>query len=137
MESPSTAIFLAGSGFLAGPSATEPSAILNLLPWQGQSTVPSAILSTVHPWCVHTVEKATKLPFVGWVTTTPFLAKILPPPTGISEVLARATPTLAPLSFLPLPFPLPAAASVSLPAPASVVGSSADSAGAAVPDESP
>src|SRR4051812_26307633 len=134
MESPSTAIFLAGSGFLAGPSATEPSAILNLLPWHGQLTVPSAILSTEHPWCVHTVEKATKLPFVGWVTTTPFLVKILPPPTGISEVLARATPTLAPLSFF---LPLPLAAPVSLAAPASVAGSSVDSAGAAEPDESP
>ncbi len=47
--SPSTLICCSGSGSLAGPAVTEPSSILNLLPWQGQSIVPFATLATEHP----------------------------------------------------------------------------------------
>jgi hypothetical protein len=49
------------------------------------------------------------VPFVGWVTTTPWSLKILPPPSGMSAVSARAVPprepdeALAPES-LPLAF---------------------------------
>ena len=69
----------------AGPLATEPSR-LNLLPWHGQSIVPSAILSTVQPLCVQVDEKPLNTPAVGWVTTT--LSTITPDPTGTSAVLA-------------------------------------------------
>ena len=43
----------------------------------------------------------------GWVTTTFSSSKIFPPPTGISEVLARpeALPPLPPLSVPPLLLP--------------------------------
>jgi hypothetical protein len=37
-----TEICLLGSGLVAGPSTTLPSLALNLLPWHGQSIVPSA-----------------------------------------------------------------------------------------------
>jgi hypothetical protein len=60
-----------------------------LLPRQGQSIVPSATWSTVQPWCVQTALKALNWPAVGWVTTTFSAEKTLPPPTGMSLVLAR------------------------------------------------
>ena len=43
---------------VAGPFATEPSAILNLLPWHGQAISPSATVLTVQPWWVQTALKA-------------------------------------------------------------------------------
>ncbi len=48
-ESPSTVIRAAGSGWVAGPLATLPSLMLNLLPWQGQLIVPSATWLTAQP----------------------------------------------------------------------------------------
>lgn len=67
---------------MAGPLATEPSAMLNLLPWHGQLMVPPDTEPTVQPACVHTAENALKVPAVGWVTTTCWLGKTRPPPTG-------------------------------------------------------
>src|SRR5258708_37332256 len=72
-------------GFCSGLFATEPSR-LYLLPWQGQSIVPSATLFTVHPACVHFAEKPLNTPAVGWVSTV--LSTITPEPTGTSAVLA-------------------------------------------------
>ena len=91
IASPVTLTATGGSGFLAGPPATEPSEILNLLPWQGQLMVPSETVLTVQPWWVQVVEKATMLPASGWVTTTLAGAKIRPPPTGMSATVASAS----------------------------------------------
>ena len=44
--------------------------ILNLLPWHGQSIVPSATWLHRHPTWVQTALKALYSPLVGWVTTT-------------------------------------------------------------------
>jgi hypothetical protein len=60
----------------------------NLLPWQGQSIVPSATLFTVQPRWVQIAENAANVPATGWVTTTFVLANTVPPPTGISLVAA-------------------------------------------------
>src|ERR1700744_632376 len=60
--------------------------MLYLLPWQGQSIVPSAIWSTVQPMWVQIALKPLNSPAVGWVTTTFSAVKIFPPPTGISLV---------------------------------------------------
>lgn len=49
ISSPETVIWAGGRGFVAGPAATLASAILNLLPWHGQSMVPSLTASTVQP----------------------------------------------------------------------------------------
>ncbi|CAM5688278.1 hypothetical protein SVIOM74S_05715 [Streptomyces violarus] len=76
----------AGSGRVAGPWATEPSAMRNLLPWQTQLMVPSETDATVQRWCVQIAENALNRPCSGWVTTTSSSLKILPPPTGISSV---------------------------------------------------
>ena len=89
IESPSTATALLSSGSVAGPLATVPSR-LYLLPWQGQSIVPSATLFTAHPLCVHFEEKPLKSPAVGWVMTTS--STMTPDPTGTSAVLAIAPP---------------------------------------------
>ena len=78
------------SGLFAGPLTTEPSVIENLLPWQVQSMSSPSISATTQPWWVHTALNALKSPSVGWVTTTLSAAKILPPPTGTSEVLPMA-----------------------------------------------
>src|SRR6516164_8961537 len=80
----------AGSGLGAGPATTAPSLMLYWLPWHGQSMVPFEIRLTMHPMCVQTALKALKSPEVGWVTTTFWAVKILPLPTGISLVVARA-----------------------------------------------
>src|SRR6516164_9589447 len=90
----------AGSGLGAGPATTAPSLMLYWLPWHGQSMVPFEIWLTMHPMCVQTALKALKSPEVGWVTTTFSAVKILPLPTGISLVVARA----------PVALPVPAAA---------------------------
>src|SRR5215470_924458 len=100
MRSPETLIASAASGLGAGPPTTEPSLMLNWLPWHGQSIVPSLIWLTMHPMCVQTALNALKSPETGCVTTTFSAAKILPLPTGISLVAARASA------------PLPAAAGV-------------------------
>src|SRR6185312_9365814 len=72
----------------AGPVTTEPLAMLNLLPWHGQLTVPPDTLETVQPWWVHTAVNASNEPARGWVITIFLSARILPPPTGTSEVRA-------------------------------------------------
>src|SRR5215470_3048464 len=100
MRSPETLIASAASGLGAGPPTTEPSLMLNWLPWHGQSIVPSLIWLTMHPMCVQTALNALKSPDTGCVTTTFSGVKILPLPTGISLVAARALG------------PLPAAAGV-------------------------
>ena len=46
---PSTLIATGASGLAAGPFTTEPSLTLNLLPWHGQSMVPSATVETMQP----------------------------------------------------------------------------------------
>src|SRR5215813_4963066 len=92
---PETLIASAASGLGAGPPTTEPSLMLNWLPWHGQSIVPSLTWLTMHPMCVQTALNALKSPETGCVTTTFSEVKILPLPTGISFVAARA--------FAPLP----------------------------------
>src|ERR1700759_1453634 len=85
--------------------------MLYLLPWQGQSIVPSAILSTVQPMWVQIALKPLNCPAVGWVTTTFSAVKIFPPPTGISLVVpsAELSPELSPDPELPDPAVPPAA----------------------------
>src|SRR4051812_24624552 len=92
IEFPSTLICSAGSGFGAGPASTEPSAMRYLLPWHGQSMVPFATVPTVQPWWVQIAEKALNSSFFGCVTTIFWSLKILPPPTGISDVFANSWP---------------------------------------------
>src|SRR5882757_6917383 len=87
MESPCTETALASSGSFAGPLTTAPSR-LNLLPWHGQSMVPSSIFDTLHPACVHTEENPLNTPAVGCVST--MSSRITPEPTGTSAVFARA-----------------------------------------------
>src|ERR1035438_9065270 len=87
---PVTLMAAAGSGLGAGPATTEPSFTLNWLPWQGQSIVPLATWSTVHPMWVQIALNPLKSPAVGWVTTTFGPPNTLPPPTGISLVVASA-----------------------------------------------
>src|SRR5215218_6546449 len=53
---------------------------------------PPSMAPTVQPWWGHTASKALKAPAVGWVTTVCVSGKILPPPTGISEVGVPAPP---------------------------------------------
>lgn len=62
-------IVFSGSGSVAGPCSTEPSATLKRLLWQAQSMVPSRTSDTMQPWWVQTAEKALKSPASGWVTT--------------------------------------------------------------------
>ncbi len=68
----------------------------NLLPWQGQSIVPLATLLTVQPWWVQIAEKAANVPGTGWVTTTFLPAITVPPPTGMSLVVASRSLGLPP-----------------------------------------
>src|SRR5215469_3827441 len=110
MRSPETLIASAASGLGAGPPTTEPSLMLNWLPWHGQSIVPSLIWLTMHPMCVQTALNALKSPETGCVTTTFSGVKILPLPTGISLVAASAFA------------PLPAAAGVEAAGAAGVAG---------------
>src|SRR5215472_17531306 len=94
MRSPETLIASAASGLGAGPPTTEPSLMLNWLPWHGQSIVPLLIWLTIHPMWVQTALNALKSPETGWVTTTFSAVKILPLPTGISLVGARVFASL-------------------------------------------
>src|SRR5690349_10429320 len=48
--------------------------------------------ATRQPWWVQTALNALNSPSAGWVTTIFSLGKILPPPTGMSDVLAIASP---------------------------------------------
>src|SRR6188768_3527622 len=118
MESPLTLMATALSALLAGPFATEPSATLNLLPWHGQLMVPPDTSPTTQPACVHTAVKHLNWPAVGWVTTIFWSSKILPPPTGMSEVFAKPPPP--PAGAPPSPVAPVAPASVSAGAGAAV-----------------
>jgi membrane associated rhomboid family serine protease len=58
---------------------------------------------TMHPMCVQTALNALYSLAEGWVTTTCWLEKTIPPPTGIWLVLASAFPAellLAPAAVL-------------------------------------
>src|SRR6476469_10351305 len=92
IESPSTVIWTAASGALAGPDCGEPSSRENLLPWQGHGMSPSVLDSTRQPWWVHTAVNALKSPSVGWVSTILESATTKHPHTGTPAVLARAAP---------------------------------------------
>ena len=97
----------AASGDAAGPLTTEPLAMLNLLPWHGQLMVPPDTVPTRQPRWVHTAVNASNVPAVGWVITIFLSARIVPPPTGTSEVLASTAGPLA--DAAPAPEPVPAA----------------------------
>src|SRR5215210_4797347 len=56
MESPSTVMATSGSGLIAGPFFTEPSAMLKLLPWHLHPIRPSPTLLTVQEAWVHVAE---------------------------------------------------------------------------------
>jgi hypothetical protein len=90
-----------GSGVLAGPCTTEPSASAKLLPWHGQLTVSAVMVLIVQPWWVQVAENATNRPAVGWVITTSASAKTFPPPTGMSDVAARAPDAGVPSEVTP------------------------------------
>src|SRR6516164_9529037 len=79
------------SGDGAGPLTTEPLVMLNLLPWHGQLIVPPDTVSTRQAWWVHTAVNALNVPLCGSVITIFLSVRILPPPTGISAVLASST----------------------------------------------
>ena len=96
IEVPSTLMATAASGVVAGPWTTEPSLMLNLLPWHGQSMVPSLIWLTRQPWCVHTALNALNDPARGCVITMFSPLMILPPPSGTSAVVASAAEADAP-----------------------------------------
>ena len=81
---------MAASGVVAGPLTTEPSLMLNLLPWQGQLMVPFETLLTMQPSCVQIAENALNDPDRGCVITMFLPSMILPPPSGTWEVAARA-----------------------------------------------
>jgi len=83
-------IAMGGSGLVAGPWTTEPSLMLNLLPWQGQLMVPFETLLTKQPSCVQIALNALNDPDCGCVITILSLSMILPPPSGTWEVAARA-----------------------------------------------
>ncbi len=76
---------------MAGPVTTEPSAIEKALPWHSQLMLPSETELTMQPWWVHTAEKHLNSPSAGWVMTTWSSGKIVPPPTSMSEVCAKAS----------------------------------------------
>src|SRR5258706_10764396 len=92
MASPLLSILTSGSLSVAGPRATVPSAILNLLPWHGQLIVPPSTSPTWQPACVHSAEKHMNVSAVGRVTTMFRSLKILPPPTGMSVFFASTAP---------------------------------------------
>src|SRR5690606_15688479 len=78
--------------------------MLNLLPWHGQLIVPPETSSTSQPRWVQAISNALNSPAAGWVTTTFCSLKTLPPPSGMSAVVAN--PVDAPLRSSP-PDPSP------------------------------
>lgn len=52
IDAPDTVIAFAGSGRVAGPVVTAPSATANLLPWHGRTMFPPSTVATVQLWCV-------------------------------------------------------------------------------------
>src|SRR5690606_6289436 len=139
IDSPSIVIFRSGSGRVAGPEVTDPSAAENRLPWHPHMIVPSATAASVHCMWVQVASKALNVPAVGWVMIAFWPGKIFPPPTGISAVVARAPPPPArvgappaggaPASADPPSGPAPpsppphAATTAATPAPAAPVSS--------------
>ena len=91
IESPETVIFSSASGNVAGPCSTSPFSMEYLLPWQSQLMVPSETLDTRQPWWLQIAVKHLNSPSVGWVTTTSSSAKIVPPPTSMSDVEVSAS----------------------------------------------
>ncbi|CAM5346852.1 hypothetical protein SALBM311S_01764 [Streptomyces alboniger] len=91
--------------------------MLNLLPWQVQLMVPSETLATGHCACVQMFEKPLNSPCLGWVTTISSSLKILPPPTGMSAVLASSCPGEACEESLSSPDPPQPTVSAAAPAP--------------------
>ncbi len=91
IESPETVIFSSASANVAGPSSTSPVSMEYLLPWQSQLMVPSETLDTRQPWWLQIAVKHLNSPSVGWVTTTSSSAKIVPPPTSMSDVEVSAS----------------------------------------------
>ena len=53
----------------------------NWLPWHGQTICPSDTDATWQPWWVQVEVNALNSPSLGWVTTTFWSPKIVPPPT--------------------------------------------------------
>jgi hypothetical protein len=88
---PDTVTFTEGSAVGAGPPCTLPSAMENVLPWQGHTMTPFWTPATVQPWCVQTAENALNSPAFGWVTTTGADCRTTPPPTG-TELAATTVP---------------------------------------------
>src|SRR5580658_1512252 len=86
----------AASGRVAGPFTTDPLTALYLLPWHGQSMVPADTALTIQPRWVQMAVNAWKEPACGWVITIFWAVRILPPPTGMSVVLARTAGPPAP-----------------------------------------
>src|ERR1700677_4240329 len=86
----------AASGRMAGPFTTDPLTALYLLPWHGQWIVPLDSSLTMQPSCVQIAVNAWKVPAFGWVITIFWVLRTLPPPTGMSSVLARTADVLAP-----------------------------------------
>lgn len=117
-------IAMAASGLGAGPRTTEPFSMLNLLPWHGQLMVPFETLATMQPSCVQIALNALNDPGSGCVITM-FLPPpmIVPPPSGIWEVAARALAAgalpLAAGALLPAEVAVPPAAGADAPLPAS------------------
>ena len=103
---------------MAGPRTTEPSAMLNLLPWQGQLIVPFETLLTKQPSCVQIALNALNDPGCGCVITILAASMILPPPSGTWEVAARA---VAAGALPPAEVAVPLAAGVNPPLLASCV----------------
>jgi hypothetical protein len=86
----------AASGRVAGPFTTDPLTALYLLPWHGQSMVPADTALTMQPRWVQMAVNAWKEPACGCVITIFWAVRILPPPTGMSAVLARTADALVP-----------------------------------------
>lgn len=114
--SPVTVILTAGSGVLAGPAVGEPSVMENELPWQVQLIRPSLTVETVQLWWVQVELNALNSPAAGWVTTTFWSAKIIPPPSVISEVVVSGPAEGDGVTVAPSP-PLPQAARNGTPTP--------------------
>jgi hypothetical protein len=112
----------------AGPRVTSPVAASYWLPWCRQVIVPSSILPTSKPWCLQREPNAANSPAVGWVMTMWTSVRTIPPPMGISAVVASAPASrlgLPPDDSLPdsLPEPLSVLASAGVePAEVDPVG---------------
>ena len=89
--SPSTVICCSASGAVAGPVTTEPSAIENALPWHSQLMLPSATALTDAALVGADGGEALELALGGLGDDDLSSAKIVPPPTSMSAVCAKAS----------------------------------------------